>query len=101
MLRLIKLWLKAPIEEHVLCSPLTASWTHGSLAARAPGWTSLDQGFAYSSKLARVDLVKSLSRRRLNRAEKPNKLHPFICCWMSKIAGATVVGQGICQRPYD
>src|SRR5262245_4763200 len=50
---------------------------------------------------SRVDLVKSFPHRRLNRAEQPNKLHPIIWCWMSKIAGATVVGQGICQRPYD
>jgi hypothetical protein len=54
--------------------------------------------------LAGVGIEKSWlgsSHRRLNCAEQANKLHPSIWHWMSKIAGATVVGQGICQRPYD
>jgi len=41
------------------------------------------------------------SWHRFSRAEQPNKLHPFMWRWMTKIARATVVRQGIRQGTYD
>ena len=45
--------------------------------------------------------MKSFPHRRFNHAEQLNKLHPFVWRWMSKIVGATVVGQGIRKCTYD
>src|SRR5262245_59579246 len=42
-----------------------------------------------------------LPHSRFSRGEQPNKLHPFICRWVGKVAGVTVVGQGIRQRPQN
>jgi hypothetical protein len=42
-----------------------------------------------------------LPHSRFSRGEQPNKLHPFIWRWVGKVAGVTVVGQGIRQRPEN
>src|SRR5262245_28787758 len=65
--------------------PLTASRMHGRLAARAPGWTSLDQGLAHW--VHRADLMKSFSltdgrARRHARATYPNSTD-LTCSWLS------------------
>jgi hypothetical protein len=42
-----------------------------------------------------------LPHSRFSRSEQPNKLQPFIWRWVGKLAGVTVVGHGIRQRPQN